>query len=946
MIVMTILICTKLFRLVMSLENSDPLGPLEITQQTTVNSSLSMEGILIVWFSFNDELTMVPIELTNYAICYFNEQACIDFITSNVHETIFLITSISSATSILPNTHEMRQLDSIFLIPDQSEKISEDLFERYSKIIGIYSQSSLLFESIKENVTLASKQSETFKFYDQKQKSTRDLSKESATFLWSKLFRDIFVELPLDKYARTDMVCKLKEYYHNNNKQLKLINEFDRNYKSEDALQWYTDQPFIYKQLNRALRTENIEQLHAFRYFVADLCSSITKEHELVKEFIDNIVLYRGLTMSSIEFEKLKDNVGKLISMNGFLSTSRSKNVAKVFAGKSIEDKQCILFEIECNVEELQDAIAFADIARFSKYPEEEEILFDLGATFEILSLKKEESVDYWLVNLKATNTGEKISHEYIQSNRREMVGTSCEIAYASLLADMGKYTQAQKVYERLIHDDSGEDQARIFHGIGTIYSAKRDFDKAIQNLSHAYRLMINTDPQRVEESTVVLNSLGNVFTAKGEYDKAFIHFLEALMNRRRLFGDQFFNMDGDIFCNMGTAHFLEGKDYNLALDYYLKAFDIQETCYPSNHAILANALHNIANCYVKKQDYHQALKYFNDSLSIKKQILPPEHIDLAATLTNIGTVYYKMGKIDESFSYFTKSLKIYETAFPKGHPDTSICLTSIAHFYYSHNNYDEALEYFEKALEMNELFLPIINSDIAGNLINIANVLADQNKQEEAFVYRKLSLFIEEKLHPNGSITIMKNLSKIAEMHFEKGDYPQSIAYSLKKLIVVKCLCSDQVDSITTANALCNIGMAFMMMGKIDLSLAYHIRALHRRYKIFPDGDSSLCVSLTHTANLYHLKEQHTLALQYYEEAFIMYQKLFPDTYQINHHVGEIFFNISNIHLINNDLHLAQQFAEKALHIFRSTTVPEHHGRRTAEENIVKIIQRLKEQT
>ncbi|UJR18744.1 hypothetical protein I4U23_005650 [Adineta vaga] len=64
---------------------------------------------------------------------------------------------------------------------------------------------------------------------------------------------------------------------------------------------------------------------------------------------------------------------------------------------------------------------------------------------------------------------------------------------------------------------------------------------------------------------------------------------------------------------------------------------------------------------------------------------------------------------------------------------------------------------------------------------------------------------------------------------------------------------------------------MAFMLKGQIDLSLTYHLRALHKRYEIFPDGRFSLCISLKHTANLFHLKNEHALALQYYEKALVI---------------------------------------------------------------------------
>ncbi|CAF3404239.1 unnamed protein product, partial [Rotaria sp. Silwood2] len=450
----------------------------------------TMEGILIVWFYLNNKMA-IPNELKNCVISYSNQQTCIDYIASNKTNIIFLITSNSSATSILPDIHDMRQLDSIFLYTNEQKDNSENLLGKYSKIIESFSQTELLLESIKENIKLAVQQSESFKFYDQNQKSTRDLSNESGTFLWLKVFRDIFVEIPLDKNAKTDMICKLKECYRNNNKQLKLIDEFDRTYQAEDALRWYTSQPFIYKQVNRALRTEDIEQLHQFRYFIAGLCSNITKEHQYIRELVDNIKLYRGFVMSTTEFEKFKKHVGKLVSINGFLSTSRAKDVAKVFAGKPVHNKRSVLFEIECDVDHLQDAIIFADIARFSKHPDEQEVLFDLGPTFEILCIDEYEP-DCWLVKLKAVDAGEKISKEYLETNRKEFNGESSAIAYASLLAQIGNFQKALNFYKQLLQNSKDEDDARIHFGIGTVYFSIRDFDKAIENLTYAYRLMIN----------------------------------------------------------------------------------------------------------------------------------------------------------------------------------------------------------------------------------------------------------------------------------------------------------------------------------------------------------------------------------------------------------------------------------------------------------------------
>ncbi len=71
-----------------------------------------------------------------------------------------------------------------------------------------------------------------------------------------------------------------------------------------------------------------------------------------------------------------------------------------------------------------------------------------------------------------------------------------------------------------------------------------------------------------------------------------------------------------------------------------------------------------------------------------------------------------------------------------------------------------------------------------------------------------------------------------------------------------------------------------------------------------------------------------------------MIYQKLFPDTYQNNYNVGEIFFNISNIHIITNNLNLALEYAQKALDIFHNTTALGNSSRVAAQENIEKIKQ------
>ncbi|CAF5166357.1 unnamed protein product, partial [Rotaria magnacalcarata] len=70
----------------------------------------------------------------------------------------------------------------------------------------------------------------------------------------------------------------------------------------------------------------------------------------------DNILhVYRGMKLENEEFERLKENQGKLISPNGYLSASRNKPMAVHFATKPTNRSNivCVLFQIQCDIKEI-----------------------------------------------------------------------------------------------------------------------------------------------------------------------------------------------------------------------------------------------------------------------------------------------------------------------------------------------------------------------------------------------------------------------------------------------------------------------------------------------------------------------------------------------------------------------------------------------------------------
>ncbi|CAF1267290.1 unnamed protein product [Didymodactylos carnosus] len=95
------------------------------------------------------------------------------------------------------------------------------------------------------------------------------------------------------------------------------------------------------------------------------------------ESMIENFVVYHGLILPDKDIEQLKNSVGKYVSTNGFLSTSLSQSVAKMFATN-------VLFKTEIDYS-IKNTI-YADISQKSVNQHEEEVLFDLGSLFQIIN--------------------------------------------------------------------------------------------------------------------------------------------------------------------------------------------------------------------------------------------------------------------------------------------------------------------------------------------------------------------------------------------------------------------------------------------------------------------------------------------------------------------------------------------------------------------------------
>ena len=126
--------------------------------------------------------------------------------------------------------------------------------------------------------------------------------------------------------------------------------------------------------------------LYQFRFYIMDLSDQLElKFQELKKKQSDVIKLYRGLNISRDEVDNFCQSIGNLISTNGYLSTSSEYSVAHGFATKGVRREGLVqaLFEYQVDLNVVK-TIVIADIAEYSAFPEEAEVLVDIGESYSM----------------------------------------------------------------------------------------------------------------------------------------------------------------------------------------------------------------------------------------------------------------------------------------------------------------------------------------------------------------------------------------------------------------------------------------------------------------------------------------------------------------------------------------------------------------------------------
>lgn len=399
--------------------------------------------------AINDKLNDVITDVD-----FFTEiNSCIDYLTDEKDRKIFLVISSSIDEDIIPQLQRISQLIAIYIYGSRDAMFAGRM-AAFGKVRGVYTIVDAICEDLQNALRSANQDAISMSFVQSHdENNTIDLDHVDPSFMYARFFKTIILKTHYNDSSRADLISLWRETHGDNKAALSFFEDFKKNYAAIDAIRWYSQSIYLYSVLNQALRTLDARVIVAMGFFIQDLHRAIEGLQMQQNIRSQPLTVYRGQKLTFSDFQRLKQSIGSILSFNCFLSTTLDRNVAIQFTSGSGNRDGCvsIVFQIEIINDNTQD-VKLANITRFSKHPEESEVLLSMPTFYEVNSLEQDPHDKEIFNILLKTSTRKLDSFESMIHRLAEeyQLGEKA-LGMPGLLHRLGYHHEAERMYKDMI---------------------------------------------------------------------------------------------------------------------------------------------------------------------------------------------------------------------------------------------------------------------------------------------------------------------------------------------------------------------------------------------------------------------------------------------------------------------------------------------------------------
>ncbi|MEE0937280.1 MAG: tetratricopeptide repeat protein [Bacteroidales bacterium] len=420
------------------------------------------------------------------------------------------------------------------------------------------------------------------------------------------------------------------------------------------------------------------------------------------------------------------------------------------------------------------------------------------------------------------------------------------EVNKADIILSEATQGVAQRREEYIEHKKTGEQMrknlladidALLLKAETVLSNTEKTIEERKSEALNAYREADKTAQEidcPAEKYIHLLNIYGLHLTYYAYYEEAENVYLRSIQISEETNGKN--DMTAMSYNNLGQVYY-KSENYDDALKYFNKAFEIYKVVLEKNNPLIATCYNNIGLIYSYLEKYDKALDYHNKALEIKKEVYGEMHRSTAASYDNIGIVFEGLEEYDTALKFSSYALEIFKEVLDENDPQIAGCYNNIGIDYQDLRDYDKALENHNKALEIRKAALGENHPDTAKSYDSIGTVYLYLRNYDEALKHYNKALEIFKVVlgenHPdttNSYHNIGCVYSNLGADSFDSEDYNNALKYHNKALEIFKDVLGE--NNTDTATSYFNIGVVYTKLGDYNKALGFS----HKAWEIFEE--------------------------------------------------------------------------------------------------------------
>ena len=467
-----------------------------------------------------------------------------------------------------------------------------------------------------------------------------------STLHYVQALIDILLQTDAKRNLKKEMIDFCREEYADNDIQLKFIDEFEMNFQPGDAVHWYVrDEAFLHKMMSRAFRVVDPDILFKLRYFIQHL-------HGQLKSLSDTsaMTVHRTLRIRKDLFDKMKKNQGGLLSFNEFLLVNRDQSTME--PSPMNPDSKLVRFQMG-----LSTGVVRGDVAS-----KPHAVLLTVGTIFRIDKL---ESIDAETFIAKLTVNDEILkAGQLATKSLRDALQASLPSVRMLKLMKQRELTGYLEYFCLMFIDDpqAVEDETAnltlggVFHSLGGYYYERKQYEQALNHLRSALKVYLRVLPENDVKLTPTYNNIGSIYHKQGLNEEALEYHLRAYEIQKSS-SDPDMDSVAAYVGNTASVLMKLGR-YKEAVNYLAIDLRIRQKLHPNNdHSDVATRHHNLAGAHYRLHQYTEAVENYQKCLDIELKCHSADNPTVAVTYYNMATALEELGRLQEAKEAVEKAI-------------------------------------------------------------------------------------------------------------------------------------------------------------------------------------------------------------------------------------------------------------------------------------------------